>query len=266
MNNKSYISVIIPTYRPQAYLWECLASLKEQTLPTEQYEVLIVLNGDKEPFYQQIVDFISGHNNMHLLYTQTSGVSNARNIGLDNAQGEYVAFVDDDDYVSKNYLKSLLTKASPDTMALSNTIGFSQKNPQICYYITRAYQHCAIAGKQPFYRPRSYMSSPCIKLIHRSTIGNIRFDTRFRNGEDSLFMFCISKNLRFVDFTTSDVLYYRRYRIGSASRGRNLDEKTRNAFRLCCAYSSIYWKEPLSYNFVFYVTRLLGSIKSVFVD
>lgn len=263
------ISVIIPTYMPQAYLWECLDSMAKQTLNATEFEVLIILNGCKEPFYTDIQEYIGthlAHLHTHLIQTDQSGVSNARNIGLDKAQGEYITFIDDDDYVSPNYLESLLGKATHDTISLSNTIGFDNQATHIDYYVAQSYRRWVAQGRQPFYQPRSYMSGPCMKLIHRNIIGDTRFDTTFKNGEDSLFMFNISKNMQWVDFTADDVIYYRRFRKGSASRGRNIADKIHGAWQLCCAYSRIYWHSPKSYRFEFYITRLLGSIKSILVD
>ena len=48
------ISVIIPSYKPQEYLWQCLDSLCSQTFPKEDFELILVLNGCKEPYYEQI--------------------------------------------------------------------------------------------------------------------------------------------------------------------------------------------------------------------
>ena len=52
------ISVIIPTYKPDYYIWECLDSVKEQTLNKNSFEVLIILNGEKEPHYNNILNYI----------------------------------------------------------------------------------------------------------------------------------------------------------------------------------------------------------------
>ena len=99
------ISVIIPTYKPQAYLWECLDSLCGQTFPKSDFEVILVLNGCCEPYDGLIKEYITGHPEMQWNYIQTDkgGVSNARNIALSEAKGEYIAFVDDDDYFSESY-------------------------------------------------------------------------------------------------------------------------------------------------------------------
>ena len=55
------ISVIVPTYKPQDYLWECLNSLMNQTLSKQEYEVVLVLNGCTEPWKSQIAEYIKEH-------------------------------------------------------------------------------------------------------------------------------------------------------------------------------------------------------------
>ena len=85
------ISVIIPTHKPQRYIEVCLRSLDAQTLDKNRYEVLIILNGEKEPYYSTIQHLLDSYElNGRLLYTDVAGVSNARNIGLDNAEGNYI--------------------------------------------------------------------------------------------------------------------------------------------------------------------------------
>ena len=103
------ISVIVPTYKPQAYLWECLDSIYNQTFPKTDYELILVLNGCCEPYNTRIKEWFSKHSDLQVQYFQTDegGVSNARNIALDNAKGDYVTFIDDDDLISPEYLKEL---------------------------------------------------------------------------------------------------------------------------------------------------------------
>ena len=98
------ISVIVPTFKPQAYLWECLNSLVAQTFAKDDFEVLLVLNGCLEPYKSERESYLAKNKdkiNIRFISTETPGVSNARNIALDNAKGEYIAFFDDDDYVSQ---------------------------------------------------------------------------------------------------------------------------------------------------------------------
>ncbi len=260
------ISVIIPTYKPQDYLWKCLDSLEAQTLDKRLWEVVLVLNGCNEPWLTEIQNYAKEHLTMRLsiIQTDTAGVSNARNIGLDNAAGEYIAFIDDDDYVSPSYLEALLQIADIDTIAASNTIGFSDEQAHIPYYLEKEYNNKAKAGKQPFYKAKKYFGGPCMKLIHRDMIDEQRFDTRFRNGEDSLFMFAISPKIRYIRFTDTNAIYYRRFRIGSASKTYTRKQALQNGWKLICQYTQLFHKEK--YNRYFYRTRILGVLHSILVN
>ena len=133
------ISVIIPSYKPKGYLWECLESLYNQTFPSNDFEILLVLNGCCEPYKSQIEEFLKGKDmcNVCLIQTNQLGVSNARNIGLDRAKGDYITFIDDDDYVSPSYLEELYEKALPDTISLCYPYAFNDGSPeiQLPYYI-----------------------------------------------------------------------------------------------------------------------------------
>lgn len=254
------ISVIIPTYKPQDYLWQCLDSLNAQTLDKKQWEVIVVLNGCAEPWLGELHAYQQSHPDlpMQIIHTEQAGVSNARNIGIERAKGEYIGFIDDDDYVSDTYLEQLLQIAKKDTIALSYTQAFSDTESYIPYYIEQEYQHKAQYGKQAFYKAKKYFGGPCMKLIHRDIIGDTRFDTRFRNGEDSVFMFEVSKRITYVQFTDTHAVYYRRIRTGSASMEQQFMYSMQNKWNMIKAYHAVYWKEPGSYNLWFYWTRILA--------
>lgn len=261
------ISVIIPTYKPKDYIWQCLNSLKNQTLDKRLWELIIVLNGCAEPWKEEIESYLQTHHmtNARLIQTDQAGVSNARNIGLDEAKGEYIAFIDDDDYVSNVYLEYLLSKATSDTTAASYTTAFSDNQEYIPYYLEQEYQRCIKRGKQPFYKAKKYFGGPCMKLIHRDIIGSTRFDTRFQNGEDSLFMFSISNKIQDVNFTDTNAIYYRRFRIGSASMKQTRLYSLQNKWQIIKAYHAVYWEAPKSYNLWFYWTRIIACFHALLI-
>ena len=66
------ISVIIPTYRPGAYIFECLDSLRHQTLPKNQFEVIVVLNGERNPYEEQLFEY-SFHVNLLVFHVYNLG-------------------------------------------------------------------------------------------------------------------------------------------------------------------------------------------------
>lgn len=262
------ISVIVPSYKPQSYLWECLNSIYNQTFSKSDYELVLVLNGCCEPYNSQIKDWLSNHADLQVQYFQTDegGVSNARNIALDKVNGEYVTFIDDDDLISPMYLEELYEKVNPDTVSVCYPYAFNDGyiEKQLPYAITEAYDHCVKYNSQSIISmARKYFSGPCMKLIPMSFIHDRRFDVRFRNGEDSLFMFLISDKVKQVTFTSKKAIYYRRYRQGSALFSMTLKQCLVNSFQLIKSYSQIWSKRPLEYSFVFYATRVLGAFHTM---
>lgn len=248
-------------------MWECLDSVYNQTFPKENYEVLVILNGCREPYEASINEYISAHPDLRcrLIQTDVGGVSNARNMGIDESKGEYIAFLDDDDYVSPSYLEELYAKADKDTIALCRPVAFMDGSNRVVpdFRISREFSRYSVSGKQAFYGPKKFYSGPCMKLIHRDIIGARRFDTGFKNGEDSLFMFLISDRIKWCDFTSEKAIYYRRFREGSANLSQRRWDKLRNSARLAGAYTKVYVKGFPHYVLVFYLTRILASIKRV---
>lgn len=262
------ISVIVPTYRPQGYLWKCLDSVYNQTFAKSDYELVLVLNGCDEPFHSQIEDWLGKHSDLQVQFFQTDegGVSNARNIALDNAKGEYITFIDDDDLISPSYLQELYENVNPDTVSLCYPYAFNDgkiEKQLSSYGVTDAYNYCTEhTCNKLTSMVRKYFSGPWMKLIPMSFIQDRRFDVRFKNGEDSLFMFLISDKIKKFAFTSKDAVYYRRYRDNSAyTRSKTKREIIANKTSLIKAYISIYLRRPQKYSLLFFITRLLGTLR-----
>ena len=258
------ISVILPTYSPGRYIYECLDSIAKQTLSTIKFEVIIILNGFKEPYYTELENYVKAlsNHNFRLIYVDVPGVSNARNIGLDVAIGEYITFIDDDDMVSPTYLEGLLAVSSPTCIGVSNGYAFiNDINEKIVYAITNL--HKSIKNEKfSLVKFRSYLSPPVYKLIHRNIIGNIRFDTSMRISEDSLFCFKISKNIKDMRCADESAIYFVRKREGSATRKpMKVSYVLKLTLKKIWLFTKIYFSSPLMYNFSFYISRLLACVK-----
>lgn len=271
MNCLYKISVIIPSYKPQPYLWECLDSICGQTFPKKEFEVILVLNGCKEPYDRQIREYMNKHPDVQWRYIQTDqgGVSNARNLALEEAKGEFISFIDDDDYVSPSYLAELYSLSDNETVAVCNSFAFIDGKPEelLTYEMTRAFNAYSPTGRMKSCKVRRFFSGPCMKLINKEFIRGRRFDVRFKNGEDSLFMFLISDRIKYVDFTSPNAIYYRRYRENSAVTSK----KSRGAVIVNCLnliknYTSIYFSSPSHYSLRRYVRSILGAFHTMLVD
>lgn len=250
------ISVIIPTYKPGDYMWECLESINRQSLDKSAFEVIVILNGCNQPWNDDITTWISKNPglNVKLIQTDDPGVSNARNIGLDMSRGVYIAFIDDDDFLSENYLKSLLEKANKKNIVVSNVKTYNPSNEEYGMdYISRAYNESA--ERMSVLRGKSFMSSSCCKLIPKDTIGDFRFNPKIKIGEDSLFMTTISCNIREIIKAEQDCIYYRRLRVDSASRTKKtLTNVLGNKIYLMEQYLKILVNQR--YNFLFVASRM----------
>lgn len=153
------ISVIIPTYAPKDYLWECLGSLENQTLSKDEFEVILVLNGEREPYESLIRKKLPEYSfTCTLLYSTPNGVSRARNLGMDKAQGCYICFIDDDDWVSDNYLTELLSKACDDGIIEANVKAVDKETGEEYeqHFLSRAYRNYQPEKETSRYSNRSF--------------------------------------------------------------------------------------------------------------
>lgn len=259
------ICIIIPSYKPKEYIWECLASIKNQTFDKALFEIIIVLNGCNEPYYSEINNYINtcfvGYN-VNIIQTDIGGVSNARNIGLDNAKGKYIAFIDDDDKIEKEYLSELFKNSKDESITVSSTKTFDSSGSMGIDYIAKAFSKNTNTSQTNIFHLRSFLSSSCCKLIPQSVISNIRFNDNFSIGEDSLFMFEVSNN--FSNIILVNTHYLRRIRNGSASRVKiKIFDNTKNCYNLIKVYTKVYHKST-NIGFKFYISRVIASLMNLF--
>ncbi len=109
---KGLVSIIIPVYNGGKYLAACLASLSAQTY--ENIEILIIDDGSTDDSVKICSDYSLGNNKIRLITKVNSGVSDTRNTGLENANGEFIVFVDCDDKIGKDYISHLISLMNDD--------------------------------------------------------------------------------------------------------------------------------------------------------
>lgn len=117
------ISVIVPVYMVEDYLERCVISLIQQKYEGK-YEILLIDDGSKDRCGELCDFFANQYNNIYVHHKENGGLSSARNYGAEKANGEWVAFVDSDDYVSPYYLKDLMNLVNMfgADMAITNVI------------------------------------------------------------------------------------------------------------------------------------------------
>ena len=110
------LSIIVPVYNVEAYLLKCVASLLDQDLPASEYEIILVDDGSTDGSGARCDALAAGHGNVRVIHQQNRGLSGARNTGVAAAAGQYVLFVDSDDFLEPNVLGGLVKQGEEEDL------------------------------------------------------------------------------------------------------------------------------------------------------
>lgn len=221
------ISIIIPVYNVEKYLHECLDSVLNQTIPFD--EIIIINDGSTDTSGVICRNYKSQNPRIVLLEQENSGLSSARNAGLEAAKGDYVIFLDSDDFIDLKTCETIKSVLETDDLIdvvyyASDTIkeipfAFSQEGYTRYDKITGKII-CGFASLEKLF-PEHYKISACMSAYQTSFLK--KNDIRFINGilyEDRFFCLRVITESQRVLYIP-DRLYVRRFRQGSivTSRG-----------------------------------------------
>lgn len=122
------LSIIVPVYNVVDYLPKCLDSLLVQDLPQNEYEIIVVNDGSTDNSGDIAQKYADKYANITLINQTNQGLSGARNTGIKHAKGDYIQFVDSDDYLEKNVLGELLKQVENDNL---DVLRFKYQNVRI---------------------------------------------------------------------------------------------------------------------------------------
>ena len=215
------ISVIIPTYNGEKHIKPLLESLEKQTLHSELYEIIFIINGRLDSTINILTEFIENNpkKNIILTYTPQSGASNARNIGIQLSKREYVTFIDDDDYISPNYLEKLLEYSKPNRITMANFIDIDINTKETKPFIPLSVKEYGIIEKAPV-KFMNIASVTQVKTIPTFAIKRIEFNVNLNSGEDVSFYGYLYTKFDFEFYYINNeekVNYYRVQRNNSVS-------------------------------------------------
>lgn len=107
VKSEKILSFIVPVYNVEAYLEECLDSLVAQDISYDEYEIICIDDGSTDKSGKILDTYAEKYKNIVVIHKENGGVSSARNYGIDIAKGEYIWFVDSDDFIRENCLHDL---------------------------------------------------------------------------------------------------------------------------------------------------------------
>ena len=184
------ISIIVPVYNVEKYLPKCVESLLAQTY--SNLEIILVDDGSVDASGQICDTYAAKDSRVRVIHQPNAGVSAARNAGLKAARGEYIGFVDADDWVEPDmyeYLYGLISKENAH-LAMCNFYTFTDSDCKPVIQISADYAMYPLTSIFDF-PSWIYLWN---KLFKKSTLGDQLFNSQVSYGEDSSFIFeCIKK-------------------------------------------------------------------------
>lgn len=205
------ISIIIPVYKIEKYLDRCLESVVNQTYTN--LEIILIDDGSPDNSPKICDEWAKKDKRIKVIHKKNEGVSIARNKGLEVATGEYIGFVDGDDYIEPNMYKRLyeLIKESGADIAQCRSQSFSQNGEKIAYEPISS--DGIISDKSlimKLFITRNITFTIWNKLFSKKILNDIRFTPNFKMCEDMLFEYFIMKKTNKVVVTNN--IYYNYYK------------------------------------------------------
>lgn len=190
------ISVILPVYNVDEYLSKCLDSILAQTFV--DFEVILVNDGSTDNSANICEEYVLKDSRVHAYHQNNSGVSSARNRGIEKSKGEYICFIDSDDWVESHYLSDFLfdNLENDNSLVIQTYIYYEYTNePHKSNWRFTDYEHQFYQGAdivKALLLSNFFVSKdggPVGKLFQKKTINqyNIRFTTNISAYEDVIF-------------------------------------------------------------------------------
>lgn len=185
-----FISIIIPIYKSEPYIKKCLDSIMAQTITN--WEAILIDDGSPDQSGAICDEYANRDNRYKVFHKINGGVSSARNLGLDMASGEFVTFVDSDDYIGPTYLESFARKCEYDLIFTGIhrvgsvdycMFGEDDINYESANSLVVAIKECSDEENKSL----GGLSFVACKALRRSILeeNHIRFNTNMIYGEDT---------------------------------------------------------------------------------
>lgn len=225
------ITIIVPVYNVEDYLPRCIESLILQKY--SNIEILLINDGSLDNSLEICRKYAEKDIRIKVFDKVNGGVSSARNVGLENASGKYVMFVDSDDYVSKDYCQNLyniISDSDLDVVCTShyNVNGdYKKVNSNTVNLKLTSYE-----ALKRFFLGNGINCYLFSKIFKYETIKGLRFDESLESAEDVLFIYQTLKNINFasMDGTVADYFYI--LREGSLTNKRLTSSRIDSSIRV----------------------------------
>ena len=173
--SRPLITVIVPAYNVEKYIIRCLKSIEEQSY--DNLEIIVVDDGSKDHTGERIDRFAKTDSRFKVIHQKNKGISGARNIGIEEAKGDYVLFVDSDDFIAQDHVEHLykiLTKEKADISISGHQKFYKEQEIQKDGEPSLEVMSGMEAMESLLYR-KKFTTSPWGKLYRRTLFEGIQY-------------------------------------------------------------------------------------------
>lgn len=213
--NKTNISIIVPVFNAEKFLSKCVDSILAQSYT--HFELLLIDDGSKDNSGIISDEYAQKDNRIKVFHQNNAGVSAARNRGISEAKGDYICFIDADDWVNNDYLEmfnSVIKSTPTDFIVSGYTYDFISSGQSIQYSIseTTAYTPEEFRIILPELHNNNLLVSIWSKLYKKSIIDSflLKFDTKMNYWEDVVFCWNYLLNINSIYVIENAGYHYRK--------------------------------------------------------
>lgn len=229
---KYKVSIIIPIYNVEKYINKCIQSIIDQTY--SNLEIILVDDGSIDRCSKICDEYANKDKRIKVIHKQNGGLSSARNIGIDISSGEYILFIDADDYIHESTVEILIKKAISKNADIvhfnfqyvdeeGNKINIKNKNLDDNKILNSYETICEYAKK-------SIIVMACTKLYKRELFDGLRFDEGYVYEDELIFPKIIYKSK--INYMINDKLYYYVNRESSITKSNLTNNKIESKKKL----------------------------------
>ncbi len=215
------ISIIVPVYNTEKYLNKCLESIVKQTLT--DIEIICINDNSKDNSLTILNSYASLDNRIKIInLTSNQGVSKARNIGIKEAIGEYIGFVDSDDFIELNFCEKLYIKAqtTQSEVVKGNIYDY-------CENTKKSFLSFFYDTNEKIMKNKAFFCYGFTSAIYKTEFiksNNILFPENITHFEDPYFSILISLFLNKLEFQNDAIYYYTKHENSACSNDLNLNK------------------------------------------
>lgn len=258
------VSVIVPVYNAQKHIGRCIDSILNQTF--REFEIIIINDGSKDKSSIICDNYARQYDNITVIHKENEGVSIARNIGISIAKGQYITFVDSDDYIDNTFLEYSVNKMDNDIdLYISGLVMETFNGEDIIKkdeYLGKNYEYSVkkLLENLNIDYPLICICGPWCKIYRKSILEeyNIKFNEELSLGEDTSFNIDYLSKCNKIYFSNEYFYHYRRENENSLFSRYNKDNYE--------VHKMVYDKMRLLYNQVNCCNESMNRFEKMYID